>query len=90
MPSANDESSVRERSPSVPPASPSAPPTSASATRVRLEAKLKTARALLEKLSAADDRARLLHIAIVRRDESLLDGVLASLGAVVPSVPPSR
>jgi hypothetical protein len=80
LPSINDDSSVRDRTPS-------APPTSAGAARARLEEKLKTGRALLATLSAADDRARLLHVAIVRRDESLLDGVLASLG-VAKSVPP--
>jgi len=85
LPSINDESSVRDRSPS----SPSSPPaSSAGAARGRLEAKLKTGRAMLGKLSASDDRARLLHVAIQRRDEALLDGVLASLGAT-PSVPPS-
>jgi len=82
LPSVNDDSSVRDRSPSAPPS------ISAGASRVRLEAKLKTGRALLATLSASDDRARLLHVAIVRRDESLLDGVLASFG-VNPSVPPS-
>jgi len=88
LPSVNDESSVRNRSPSSPPANSSPPTSSAGATRSRLEAKLKAGRALLAKLSAADDRARLLHVAIVRRDEALLDGVLASLG-VKPSLPPS-
>jgi hypothetical protein len=34
---------------------------------------------VLGTLPATDDRARLLHIAIMRRDESLLEGVLASL-----------
>jgi hypothetical protein len=41
---------------------------------------------VLESLPAGDDRARLLHVAIMRRDESLLDGVLAALG----SNPPTR
>lgn len=99
MPSTNEASSVRERSPSAPPApsspsSASSPPvsqsTSAGATRERLEAKLRTARAVLATLPAPDDRARLLHIAIVRRDESLLDGVLASLDVNKKSVPPGR
>jgi hypothetical protein len=93
MPSTNEASSVRERSPSAPPAaSPSAPPVSASAgaTRERLEAKLRTARTLLGTLPATDDRARLLHIAIQRRDESLLDGVLASLNLSAKSAPPRR
>jgi hypothetical protein len=38
-------------------------------------------------LPPGDDRARLLHVAIMRRDESLLDGVLASLG-LKDSTPP--
>jgi hypothetical protein len=78
MPSTSEVSSVRERSPST---GPSTPPTSTSAgaTRERLEAKLRTARAVLGTMPATDDRARLLHIAIVRRDESLLDGVLAAI-----------
>jgi hypothetical protein len=41
-------------------------------------------------MSAGDDRARLLHVAIMRRDESLLDGVLSSLGVKDDSTPPSR
>jgi hypothetical protein len=80
MPSTNEGSSVRERTPSVPPAPASRPESpSASATRDRLEGKLRAARAVLATLPATDDRARLLHIAIVRRDESLLEGVLASI-----------
>jgi hypothetical protein len=44
---------------------------------------------VLASLPPGDDRARLLHVAIMRRDESLLDGVLASLG-IKDSSPPSR
>jgi hypothetical protein len=79
MPSTSEGSSVRERSPSGP--APSSRPVSPSAsdTRERLEAKLRAARAVLATLPATDDRARLLHTAIVRRDESLLEGVLASI-----------
>jgi hypothetical protein len=55
---------------------------SAGATRDRLEQKLRKGRAVLAGLPAGDDRARLLHVAIMRRDESLLDGVLSSLGVV--------
>jgi hypothetical protein len=73
---------VRERS--QPPSS----PTSAGAARERLEAKLRTARAVLADLPAADDRARLLHVAIMRRDEALLDGVLSALGVQRASVLP--
>jgi hypothetical protein len=71
----------------VPPPAP--PSMSASATRDRLEAKLRSGRAVLAALPAADDRARLLHVAIMRRDEALLDGVLSALGVTPGSVPPS-
>src|SRR5690349_3156866 len=82
----DDESAVRERS------SPSAapPPASAGAPRERLEAKLKLGRQVLAGLPAADDRARLLHVAIMRRDEALLDGVLAALGADKTPPPSAR
>lgn len=83
------DSAVRERAePSVPPPG-AAPSISASATRDRLESKLRTGRAVLAGLPAADDRARLLHVAIMRRDEALLDGVLAALGVAPGSVPPA-
>ena len=45
----------------------------------RLEQKLRLATALMRDLPSTDSRVRLLHIAIMRRDESLLDGVLAEL-----------
>jgi hypothetical protein len=62
---------------------------SAGSSRDRLEAKLKAARNVLANLPASDDRARLLHVAIMRRDEALLDGVLSTLGVpLAPSVPP--
>jgi hypothetical protein len=38
---------------------------------------------MLAKLEPQDARARLLHIAMLRRDEALLDGILAEL-----SLPP--
>jgi hypothetical protein len=90
----DSESSVRERvTPTPEPTSvqlPSlAPHSSAGASRDRLEAKLKAARTVLAGLSASDDRARLLHVAIMRRDEALLDGVLSALGVTyTQSVPP--
>ncbi len=85
----DDQSAVRERAqPSVTPPASVTPPVSASATRDRLEGKLRTGRAILASLPAADDRARLLHVAIMRRDEALLDGVLAAIGIVPGSVPP--
>jgi len=45
----------------------------------RLEKKMNIARELVKNLPASDARIRLLHVAILRRDESLLDGVLAEL-----------
>jgi hypothetical protein len=91
MPSTSEASTVRERSPSGPP-TPSSPPasTSAGATRERLEAKLRTARAVLGTLPAMDERGRLLHIAIVRRDESLMDGVLAAIEGAKKGQTPGR
>jgi hypothetical protein len=84
-PRVDDESTVRERSASTPPATtsnrpPSSPSLSSGASRDRLEQKLRRGRAILASLPAGDDRARLLHVAIMRRDETLLDGVLSSLG----------
>jgi hypothetical protein len=90
----DDGSAIRERSTSVRPAASAPPRTVTSATgsvaaaRGRLEEKLRTGRALLASLPAGDDRARLLHVAIMRRDESLLDGVLSSLG-IKDSTPPN-
>jgi hypothetical protein len=95
MPSTSEASTVRERSPAPPPASelaeaaPRPASGSAGSTWDRLDVKLRTARAVLASLSATDDRARLLHIAILRRDESLLEGVLAAL-KVGESKPPAR
>jgi hypothetical protein len=45
----------------------------------RLEQKVRLASALLRNMPPTDTRVRLLNIAIMRRDESLLDGVLAEL-----------
>jgi hypothetical protein len=86
----DNESSVRERvtpvpAPSSAPAIPSAAPPASMSSRDRLEAKLNVARNVLANLPVSDDRARLLHVAIMRRDEALLDGVLSALG--VPSSP---
>lgn len=93
----DDGSAVRERSTrptsSLPPASipaRTAVSMSAGAARERLEQKIKKGRALLANLPAGDDRARLLHVALMRRDESLLDGVLASLGVKDSTPPRSR
>ncbi len=45
----------------------------------RMSHKLARAKALLDKLPATHPRARLLRIAIVRRDEVVIDGILADL-----------
>lgn len=45
----------------------------------RLEQKMRLADELMRHLPTSDTRVRLLSIAIMRRDESLLDGVLAEL-----------
>jgi hypothetical protein len=75
----DEESTIREREKrSEPPRRPSDPSFTLSQ---RLESKLLTATALLAKLEPQDARARLLHIAVLRRDESLLDGILAELSA---------
>jgi hypothetical protein len=90
----DSESTVRERvspasQPAAAPVPSAAPSMSSGSSHDRLEAKLRAARTVLAGLSASDDRARLLHVAIMRRDEALLEGVLAALGApTVPSVPP--
>ena len=74
---ADEESRVRERaSASERPRRGSDPSLSLDQ---RLESKVITAKALLAKLEPQDARARLLHIALMRRDESLLDGILAEL-----------
>lgn len=76
---AEDGSHVRERAaPSLRPNRESDPNLSLDQ---RLESKLATAQALLLKLEPQDARARLLHIAMLRRDEALLEGILAELGA---------
>src|SRR4051812_36682345 len=45
----------------------------------RLEKKMRLAGELLKNLPSTDTRVRLLYVAIMRRDETLLDGVLAEL-----------
>lgn len=74
----NDEgSSVRERAHASQPVSRKSDPNLS--LDQRLESKLTDAAALLAKLEPQDARARLLHIAMLRRDEALLDGILAEL-----------
>jgi hypothetical protein len=73
----DEESSIRESEKrSERPRRPSDPSFSLAQ---RMESKLLAATALLAKLEPQDARARLLHIAVLRRDESLLDGILAEL-----------
>jgi len=77
QPLRDEGSSVRDRAPaSQHPARRSDPNLSLDQ---RLESKLAEAAALLAKLEPQDARARLLHIAMLRKDESLLDGILAEL-----------
>ncbi len=45
----------------------------------RLERKMRLAGELMRDLPSTDARVRLLYVAIMRRDETLLDGVLAEL-----------
>ncbi len=75
-PLSDEGSTVRDRTPSQRPSRRSDPNLSLDQ---RLESKLAEAQALLSKLEPQDARARLLHIAVLRRDETLLDGILAEL-----------
>jgi hypothetical protein len=45
----------------------------------RIDRKLRVARILLSEMLPTDSRVRLLQIAIVRRDETLLDGIFGAL-----------
>jgi hypothetical protein len=45
----------------------------------RLERKMRLAGELMRHLPQTDTRVRLLYVAVMRRDETLLDGVLAEL-----------
>ena len=45
----------------------------------RLEKKMRIAGELMRDLPSTDTRVRLLYVAIMRRDEALVDGVLAEL-----------
>jgi hypothetical protein len=45
----------------------------------RIEQKLIEAERRLRDLGASDSRARLLQVAVLRRDEALIDAILASL-----------
>jgi hypothetical protein len=56
----------------------------------RIDAKLSVATLLLERLSPLDSRARLLGSAILRRDEVLLDAILAEMTDDVVALAASR
>ena len=73
----DEDSSVRERTPA--PQHPSRKSDPHMSLDQRLECKVAVAAALLAKLEPQDARARLLHIAMLRKDEALLDGILAEL-----------
>jgi hypothetical protein len=76
-PLSDEGSTVRERAPaSQRPSRRSDPNLSLDQ---RLVSKLAEAAALLAKLEPQDARSRLLHIAMLRKDEALLDGILAEL-----------
>jgi hypothetical protein len=78
----DDEGSVirpRDGAESARPRQQTSPELRASSLDERLEQKVRLASALLRNMPPTDTRVRLLNIAIMRRDESLLDGVLAEL-----------
>ena len=77
QPLSDESSSVRDRVPTPQPASRKSDPSLS--LDQRLGSKLTEAASLLAKLEPQDARARLLHIAMLRRDETLLDGILAEL-----------
>jgi hypothetical protein len=52
----------------------------------RIEHKVVIAQLLLERLSPLDGRARLLSSAVLRRDEVLLDAVLAQMGDAIAAL----
>src|SRR4051812_31563179 len=84
----DEGSSIRERAPVPQPVSRKSDPNLS--LDQRLESKLAEAAALLAKLEPQDARARLLHIAMLRRDETLLDGIVAELAIPARRVRPSR
>lgn len=82
------DSHVRERAPSAPAVTRESTPRFS--LDERLASKLAKATELLAKLEPQDARARLLHIAVLRRDEALLDGILAELALPARATPRSR
>ena len=75
----DEGSSIRPRTPVSRPVSRTSEPELS--LDQRLESKLAEAHAQLAKLEPQDARARLLHIAMLRRDLALLDGILADLAS---------
>ena len=63
---------------------------SVSERTARIDSKLSIASLLLERLSPLDARARLLSSAILRRDEVLIDAVLAEMTDEVVALAASR
>lgn len=78
-PPQDSSASVRASTPASKRTHSSTRPASPGSLDERIERKLRIATALMRDLPITDGRVRLLHIAIMRRDESLLDGVLAEL-----------
>jgi hypothetical protein len=75
-PHADEHSSVRDnRTPSRRVSSPEL----GTPRELRMESKVVRAEALLAALPPADPRCRLLQIALLRKDEALLEGILATL-----------
>ncbi len=56
----------------------------------RVEGKIRQVQALLAQLPNADSRRRLVEVAILRRDEVLLDGLLIELRRHSPAAPARR
>ena len=78
----NEGTSIRAREPSSPPRRvrhQSGVRPGLERSTDRLELKVRMAKAMLDSLPATHPRARLLRIAIVRRDETVIDGILNDL-----------
>lgn len=88
QPLRDEGSAVRERTSTPQPVSRRSDPNLS--LDQRLESKMAEAASLLVKLEPQDARARLLHIAMLRRDEALLDGILAELAMPTRTTRPPR
>ena len=86
QPLSDEGSTIRERAPAEQRPSRKSDPNLS--LDQRLVSKLAEATALLAKLEPQDARSRLLQIAVLRKDEALLDGILAEL--TLPPVPARR